>query len=59
VVTRIEEIASSVGINVELESIEVAPPGKPPLGYKGSPTILMSGMDLETSAREKPDSGHG
>ena len=58
-VTRIEGLASSEGILVEVEMIEVAPPGKPPIGFKGSPTVLISGMDLAPSARVLLDSGHG
>ncbi len=58
-VTRIEKIAASAGIRVELESIEVAPSMQPPFGYKGSPTIFINGMDIETSVRGQADSGHG
>lgn len=47
------------GVAVMLAQVEVAQPFPPPLGYKGSPTVLVNGKDLDPSARDIPDSGHG
>lgn len=53
------ELSEQEGLPIELASIEVAPPSQPPFGYKGSPTVLVNGQDLDPSARGAPDSGHG
>jgi hypothetical protein len=47
------------GVPLDITSVEVSPPLQPPVGFKGSPTILIEGIDLEPAARNQPDSGHG
>jgi hypothetical protein len=58
-VARIEEIGLGEGISVGITVTEVVHPLPPPPGFKGSPTILVNGIDLEPSARTEMDSGHG
>lgn len=52
-------MAEAEGLELLVERIDVAPPAAPPRGFKGSPTVLIDGLDIDPEAREMPDSGHG
>ena len=50
---------SSEQLMVSVTSQEVDPSLPPPFGYKGSPTVLLDGVDLEPSARRSWETRHG
>lgn len=52
-------MAASIGLAVEVLAEDVPATAKVPLGYKGSPTIFIQGLDLDPSVRGLLDSGHG
>jgi len=58
-VARIEKLGLEEGLLVEPSIVEVVHTLPPPPGFKGSPTILVNGIDLEPSARLQRDTGHG
>ncbi|NQU49701.1 MAG: hypothetical protein HQ519_13705 [Planctomycetes bacterium] len=52
-------MAAEIGVPVNVISTELNSTDTLPLGFKGSPTILVNGLDIDPAVRGKPDSGHG
>ena len=52
-------MAERLGQSVEVRGIDVPADGPQPLGFLGSPTVLVDGHDLEPAARLRKGSGFG
>ena len=50
-------VSQDLTVSIQAEEVDANLPA--PVGYKGSPTVLLDGVDLEPSARLSAASGHG
>ncbi|MBC8371033.1 MAG: hypothetical protein H8E25_13625 [Planctomycetes bacterium] len=50
-VTRIKEVARELDIAVNVQ-VQLADGFEPPVGYLGSPTILINDVDFDPAARD-------
>ena len=59
-VQRIRSVAERLGIAVDLKEVKVKPDDDPhQLGFRGSPTVQIGGIDLEPAERDRDDCGFG
>ena len=52
-------MALELDLLVRVEVVEVSAAGAAPRGFRGSPTILLDGMDADPATRGKPHDGYG
>ncbi|MBL4770379.1 MAG: hypothetical protein JKY61_04415 [Planctomycetes bacterium] len=53
------EVALQLDLVVRVEVVEIQTAGAKPVGFQGSPTILLGGMDVDPAARGKVKEGYG
>ena len=59
-VRRIRAVAERLNVSIELNQIEVTPDDDPHrLGFRGSPTVQINGIDLDPAARGRDNCGFG
>lgn len=59
-VGRVRAVADRLGIEVNLEEIEVTPDDDPDqLGFRGSPTVQINGRDIDPAQRGQDNCGFG
>jgi hypothetical protein len=59
-VERVRSIADRLGVELNLNEIEVTPdddPGR--FGFRGSPTVQINGLDIDPSQRDQDNCGFG
>ena len=59
-VQRIRTVAERLGAAVDLREVEVTPNADPnSLGFRGSPTVQVNGVDIDPSQRGQNNCGFG
>jgi hypothetical protein len=58
-VARLEELSQRFGIGIEIRITEVESEFDMPVGYMGSPTILVAGVDIDPAVRDLESTGAG
>lgn len=58
-VARLQQYSETFGLEVEVRVIEVNGPLGAPVGYMGSPTIIVAGLDIDPSVRDHEGTGEG
>lgn len=58
-VARLNEYAQEMGVQIDVRVSDVIPGFLLPLGYMGSPTILVAGLDIDPAVRGLEGTGAG
>ncbi len=58
-VARLQEFAEEVGLDVEVRVTDVESELDFPVGFMGSPTILIEGVDIDPAVRDLEGTGSG